>query len=60
MEDISKTNDLSECDLSNLSKTQLIEMIQRVRLNNNETKRQIKKAKENQAKIVRNINNLVE
>ena len=38
-------------DLSNLSKTQLVEMLSRIRLQNNDIKRQIKRAKDTQAKI---------
>ncbi len=40
-----------DLDLSNLSKTQLVEMVSRIRLQNNDLKRQIKRAKDTQAKI---------
>ncbi len=41
----------NDFDLSNLSKTQLIEMLSRLKHQNSETKRQIKKAKDAQARI---------
>ena len=43
---------LQECNLSNLSKTQLIEMIQRVKIQNKDITNKINKAKDIQAKIV--------
>ena len=39
-------NESDLLDLSNLSKTQLVEMVSRIRLQNNDIKRQIKRAKD--------------
>ena len=47
----SPTKNEGDLDLSNLSKTQLVEMVSRIRLQNNDLKRQIKRAKDTQAKI---------